>query len=101
MMQERELEKVMRDFVAQRFNILLCSTIIETGIDVPSANTTTGIASGASITAVTSASPRMCSRDRPIAAKPAATTDSTTATAETLSENTIACPQRGSANSAL
>jgi transcription-repair coupling factor (superfamily II helicase) len=29
----------MRDFVAQRFNVLLCSTIIETGIDVPSANT--------------------------------------------------------------
>lgn len=38
-MPERELERVMRDFVAQRFNILLCSTIIETGIDVPSANT--------------------------------------------------------------
>jgi transcription-repair coupling factor (superfamily II helicase) len=38
-MPERELEKVMRDFVAQRFNILLCSTIIETGIDVPTANT--------------------------------------------------------------
>ncbi|MDE2413463.1 MAG: transcription-repair coupling factor [Comamonadaceae bacterium] len=38
-MPERELEKVMRDFVAQRYNILLCSTIIETGIDVPSANT--------------------------------------------------------------
>ena len=30
-MPERELEKVMRDFVAQRYNILLCSTIIETG----------------------------------------------------------------------
>jgi transcription-repair coupling factor (superfamily II helicase) len=29
----------MRDFVAQRHNVLLCSTIIETGIDVPSANT--------------------------------------------------------------
>jgi transcription-repair coupling factor (superfamily II helicase) len=29
----------MRDFVAQRFNILLCTTIIETGIDVPTANT--------------------------------------------------------------
>jgi transcription-repair coupling factor (superfamily II helicase) len=29
----------MRDFVAQRYNILLCSTIIETGIDVPTANT--------------------------------------------------------------
>ncbi len=38
-MPERELERVMRDFVAQRFNVLLCSTIIETGIDVPSANT--------------------------------------------------------------
>jgi transcription-repair coupling factor (superfamily II helicase) len=36
---ERELEQVMRDFIAQRFNLLLCSTIIETGIDVPSANT--------------------------------------------------------------
>ena len=36
---ERELESVMRDFVAQRHNVLLCSTIIETGIDVPSANT--------------------------------------------------------------
>ncbi len=38
-MPERDLERVMRDFVAQRHNILLCSTIIETGIDVPSANT--------------------------------------------------------------
>lgn len=38
-MPERELEHVMRDFVAQRHNLLLCSTIIETGIDVPSANT--------------------------------------------------------------
>jgi superfamily II DNA/RNA helicase len=38
-MPERELEAVMRDFVAQRHNLLLCSTIIETGIDVPSANT--------------------------------------------------------------
>ncbi|MES2024987.1 MAG: transcription-repair coupling factor [Pseudomonadota bacterium] len=36
---ERDLERVMRDFVAQRFNILLCTTIIETGIDVPTANT--------------------------------------------------------------
>ncbi|MDO4969069.1 MAG: helicase-related protein, partial [Comamonadaceae bacterium] len=36
---ERELERVMRDFVAQRYNVLLCSTIIETGIDVPTANT--------------------------------------------------------------
>ena len=38
-MPERELEKVMKDFVAQRYNMLLCSTIIETGIDVPTANT--------------------------------------------------------------
>lgn len=38
-MPERELEKVMKDFIAQRYNLLLCSTIIETGIDVPSANT--------------------------------------------------------------
>ena len=38
-MHERELERVMRDFVAQRANVLLCTTIIETGIDVPSSNT--------------------------------------------------------------
>ncbi len=38
-MPERELEKVMRDFYQQRFNVLLCTTIIETGIDVASANT--------------------------------------------------------------
>ena len=38
-MPERELEHVMRDFTHQRFNVLLCTTIIETGIDVPSANT--------------------------------------------------------------
>jgi transcription-repair coupling factor (superfamily II helicase) len=38
-MPERELERVMRDFVAQRYSLLLCSTIIETGIDVPTANT--------------------------------------------------------------
>ena len=38
-MPERQLEGVMRDFVAQRSNVLLCSTIIETGIDVPTANT--------------------------------------------------------------
>ncbi len=38
-MPERELERVMRDFYQQRFNLLLCSTIIETGIDVPTANT--------------------------------------------------------------
>jgi transcription-repair coupling factor (superfamily II helicase) len=38
-MPERELEMVMRDFYQGRFNILLCTTIIETGIDVPTANT--------------------------------------------------------------
>jgi len=38
-MPERDLERVMRDFVAQRHNVLLCSTIIETGIDVPTSNT--------------------------------------------------------------
>ncbi len=38
-LRERELEQVMRDFYHQRSNVLLCSTIIETGIDVPSANT--------------------------------------------------------------
>ncbi len=38
-MGERDLERVMRDFVQQRYNVLLCSTIIETGIDIPSANT--------------------------------------------------------------
>ena len=38
-MAERDLEHVMRDFHQQRFNLLLCTTIIETGIDVPSANT--------------------------------------------------------------
>ncbi|MBI3773561.1 MAG: transcription-repair coupling factor [Gammaproteobacteria bacterium] len=38
-MRERDLEQVMLDFYHQRFNILLCTTIIETGIDVPSANT--------------------------------------------------------------
>jgi transcription-repair coupling factor (superfamily II helicase) len=38
-MRERDLERVMRDFTAQRSNVLLCSTIIETGIDIPTANT--------------------------------------------------------------
>ncbi|MFA5630775.1 MAG: transcription-repair coupling factor [Porticoccaceae bacterium] len=36
---ERELERVMSDFYHQRFNVLVCTTIIETGIDIPSANT--------------------------------------------------------------
>jgi transcription-repair coupling factor (superfamily II helicase) len=36
---ERELERVMRDFTAQRANLLLCTTIIETGINIPTANT--------------------------------------------------------------
>ncbi len=38
-MAERDLERTMLDFYHQRFNILLCSTIIETGIDIPTANT--------------------------------------------------------------
>lgn len=38
-MRERELEQVMSDFYHQRFNVLVCTTIIETGIDVPNANT--------------------------------------------------------------
>ena len=38
-MAERDLERVMRDFTQQRFNMLLCTTIIETGIDIPTANT--------------------------------------------------------------
>ncbi len=38
-MRERQLEQVMSDFYHKRFNILVCTTIIETGIDVPSANT--------------------------------------------------------------
>jgi transcription-repair coupling factor (superfamily II helicase) len=36
---KRELERTMRDFYQQRFNVLICTTIIETGIDVPTANT--------------------------------------------------------------
>ncbi len=38
-MPERELERIMLDFYHQRFNLLICSTIIESGIDIPSANT--------------------------------------------------------------
>ena len=38
-MPERELEQVMLDFYRQRFNVMVCTTIIESGIDVPSANT--------------------------------------------------------------
>ncbi|XPE41935.1 helicase-related protein [Shigella flexneri] len=38
-MRERELERVMNDFHHQRFNVLVCTTIIETGIDIPTANT--------------------------------------------------------------
>ncbi|MDB5800404.1 MAG: mfd [Rhodocyclales bacterium] len=36
---ERELERVMKDFTSQRANLLLCTTIIETGINIPTANT--------------------------------------------------------------
>nr|WP_240776359.1 transcription-repair coupling factor [Nitrincola alkalilacustris] len=38
-MRERELEQVMGDFYHKRFNVLVCTTIIETGIDIPNANT--------------------------------------------------------------
>lgn len=38
-MRERELEQIMRDFYHRRFNVLVCTTIIETGIDIPTANT--------------------------------------------------------------
>ncbi|WP_078084296.1 transcription-repair coupling factor [Microbulbifer mangrovi] len=38
-MRERELEQVMSDFYHKRFNVLVCTTIIETGIDIPNANT--------------------------------------------------------------
>ena len=38
-MRERELEKIMSDFYHHRFNVLVCTTIIETGIDIPTANT--------------------------------------------------------------
>ena len=38
-MRERELERVMSDFYHQQYNVLVCSTIIETGIDIPNANT--------------------------------------------------------------
>ncbi|MDP0561973.1 MAG: transcription-repair coupling factor [Candidatus Endonucleobacter sp. (ex Gigantidas childressi)] len=38
-LRERELERVMSDFYHKRFNVLVCTTIIETGIDVPNANT--------------------------------------------------------------
>lgn len=38
-MPERQLERIMSDFYHKRFNVLLCTTIIETGIDVPTANT--------------------------------------------------------------
>jgi len=38
-MRERELEQIMSDFYHRRFNVLVCTTIVESGIDVPSANT--------------------------------------------------------------
>ncbi len=38
-MREQELERIITDFYHQRFDILLCTTIIETGIDIPTANT--------------------------------------------------------------
>jgi transcription-repair coupling factor (superfamily II helicase) len=38
-MRERDLEQLMLDFYHRRFNVLVCTTIIESGIDVPTANT--------------------------------------------------------------
>ena len=38
-MPERQLEQVMLDFYHRRFNVLLCTTIVESGLDVPTANT--------------------------------------------------------------
>ncbi len=38
-MRERDLEQLMVDFYTRRFDLLLCTTIIESGIDVPTANT--------------------------------------------------------------
>ena len=38
-MREKELEHLMSEFYHQKFNVLICTTIIETGIDIPSANT--------------------------------------------------------------
>ena len=38
-MRERDLERIMSDFYHHRFNVLVCTTIIETGIDIPTANT--------------------------------------------------------------
>ena len=38
-MRERQLEQIMSDFYHKRFNVLVCTTIVETGIDIPSANT--------------------------------------------------------------
>ena len=38
-MRERELERIMSDFYHHQFNVLVCTTIIETGIDIPTANT--------------------------------------------------------------
>ncbi len=38
-MRERELERIMEDFYHRRFHVLICTAIIESGLDVPSANT--------------------------------------------------------------
>ncbi|KFZ32090.1 transcription-repair coupling factor [Pseudidiomarina salinarum] len=38
-MRERDLERIMSDFYHQRYNVLVCTTIVETGIDIPTANT--------------------------------------------------------------
>jgi len=38
-MSEKELEKIMMDFISQKYNVLVCTTIIETGLDIPNVNT--------------------------------------------------------------
>ena len=38
-MKERQLENVMREFIENRVNLLVCSAIIESGLDIPNANT--------------------------------------------------------------
>jgi len=43
-MRERELEQLMLDFYHRRFNVLVCTTIIESGIDVPTATPSSSIA---------------------------------------------------------
>ena len=72
-MRERDLEQLMVDFYHRRFNVLVCTTIIESGIDVPTANTIiinradhtrAGAAAPAARPRRALASPRLCLPDR-------------------------------------